>query len=317
MKKCNLFKDSLRSYLAVELTEADRHELRQHYRVCEKCRQVLELHHEFIEWGRELAKGDEAVDFESMRCAVLEQIVRPLRNGESLGSRSRWWRRLTEPVVLRPALILTAAIILLAFGVVAGQSFLAPPSLETEQIIREINQEAVANQRFADVEDSRYTYSNVAFNKISDDRIALGFDVTTHVEVIEPVSSPLVKDVLAHALLNPSPLGSRLEAISYAEGIMEPKIKGALIFSMHHDESLAVRLKALAILSGYPYHMDADTRSAVLATLREDEAVQMRLVALDTLANQGVDLGLIRRTIQENSSDSDPALLLRVDELYR
>jgi len=308
MKECERFEGMIQAYLADELSEAEADDLRQHCRRCNECGEVLELHTDLTEWGRELAK-DDSVDFTSMRAAVMRRIASTTDRME----RPRRWRRPSRPFVLRPVPALGAALLILVAGAVVGRSLFAPPPMETERILREMSEEAATNRRLADVEDSPYIYSNVSFQKLADDRIAIGFDVTTHVEAVEPVSAPLVKEVLVHALLNPSPLGARLRAISYAEGMMEPKIRDALIFSMHHDEALAVRLKALSMLGEYP--MDEETRSAVLETLREDEAVQMRLLALDTLAKEGVDLGLIRRAVQETSSESAPALLVRIAEL--
>ena len=56
----------------------------------------------------------------------------------------------------------------------------------------EINAEAVANRNLSDVEDSPYTYSNVSFRRLNGDQVALGFDVTRHMEVVEPAGSDLV-----------------------------------------------------------------------------------------------------------------------------
>ena len=47
------------------------------------------------------------------------------------------------------------------------------------------------------------------------------------------------------------------------------------------------------------------------SALRSDESVQVRLLALEYLANQGVDPGLIRRTIEEAGKQSNPAILLQ------
>ena len=155
-------------------------------------------------------------------------------------------------------------------------------------------------------------YSNISFRKLDHNRVALNFDVSTHVDIVEPVDSPLLQEVLVQSLLNPDPanLGSRLKAISYAENVMDSKVRDALILAMHEDTNLAVRLKALSILSMQP--PASQVEAAFLKALRRDESVQMRLLALDYLANQGVDLGLIRRTIEEAGKESNPAVLLQV-----
>jgi hypothetical protein len=179
----------------------------------------------------------------------------------------------------------------------------------TSRLVAAIGADAASNRELADVENSRFTYSGVSFRRLDGARVALDFDVTTHVRLVEPVESALVREVLVHALLNPSTTGARLRAMSYAAGAMEPKVREALIFAMHRDESLAVRLKALAILSdllGEP-----EVQSAVLATLRDDESVPMRLLALDYLAAHRVDRARIREVI-EQGRPGDEALLVRL-----
>jgi hypothetical protein len=170
--------------------------------------------------------------------------------------------------------------------------------------------EAASNRTLVDVEDSRFTYSNVTFRRLEEGRVSLDFDVTTHVRLVEPERSQLVQDVLVHALLNPTSTGTRLKAISYAAGAMEPKIEEALIFAMRRDENLAVRLKALSILKDAPPNEEIET--ALLETLREDPAVQMRLEALDCLADRQVDPDLLRRVVEEQPSEADAALLVRL-----
>jgi len=87
-------------------------------------------------------------------------------------------------------------------------------------------------------------------------------------------------------------------------------VKEALVFAVRRDESLAVRLKALSILKAAP--PDAEIEAALLETLREDPAVQMRLEALDCLAGRQVDPELLRRVVQEQPSEDDAAVLVRL-----
>ena len=120
--------------------------------------------------------------------------------------------------------------------------------------------------------------------------------------------SPVVREVLLHAILEPSALGTRLQAMELTPEILDPALQEALVFTMHHDPALAVRLEAMAVLSRHPF--DARVREALLATLREDEAVQMRLLALETLAGQEVDPSQLERVIREAGQESDPAVLM-------
>ena len=79
---------------------------------------------------------------------------------------------------------------------------------------------------------------------------------------------------------------------------------------MRRDESLAVRLGALAALAGRLH--DADVEAAMLATLREDPAVQMRLLALDALAAHDADRDLVRQAIREGPRPGGEALEVRL-----
>jgi hypothetical protein len=91
---------------------------------------------------------------------------------------------------------------------------------------------------------------------------------------------------------------------------LEPKLKEALVLAMRNDQSLAVRLEALSILS--PRLTDPDVQTAVLATLRDDESVQMRLLALDALAAHSVDRRRLREAIREKERPGDEALMVRL-----
>ena len=61
--------------------------------------------------------------------------------------------------------------------------------------------------------------------------------------------------------------------------------------------------------------MNAIVEEAILTTLREDESVQMRLLALDALAEHRVDRELIRETIQQEARPGNEALLVRLAEI--
>lgn len=305
MKDCRRFEELMESYLADELAEADRRTLEAHLGDCTDCRQIAHLHRELSAAGPEMAQAA-SEDLEALRRSVLLQISHQ-RNRENAGS--GWlagW-------MLRPLPLLATGLLLLLAGAGLGRAWVpsSPPDLEKQDLVREISDMAAAHHRLVDVENSEFIYSNVSFRKLGQDRVELNFDVSTHVEITEPADSPLVQEVLVQSLLHPDPanLGSRLKAISYAENVMDSKVRDALILAMHEDTSLAVRLKALSILSMEP--ATEPVEAAFLATLRADESVQMRLLALDYLANQGVDLGLIRRTIEEAGKESNPAVLLQ------
>ena len=91
---------------------------------------------------------------------------------------------------------------------------------------------------------------------------------------------------------------------------MDPKVRDSVIFALHHDENLAVRLKALSLLAGQP--ADAVVESAVTTTLLEDESVQMRLEALDYLATHTSNPESIRQAIEQTDDAVNAALMVRL-----
>jgi hypothetical protein len=310
MKDCDRYEKTIEAYIAGEPVAGELESLVEHCKECKSCRELLAVHRDMTDLGAKFDELEDA-DYDSLRAGVMAQVaMAAIKRRPKRGV----WSNFLSPFSLQP---LTAAVLMAAIffiGIVAGQFRLASSNGITGPLLREINAEAVANRSLSDVEDSPYTYSNVNFQRVNGDRVALSFDVTRHMEVVEPAGSDLVKEVMVHSLMNPTHTGSRLEAVSFASNVTETKVKQALLFAMRHDDNLAVRLRALAILSAQPG--DAEVETAVLETLRADESVQMRMQALDYLAARSIDHELLRRTIQERESLTDPALMVRLAE-YR
>jgi hypothetical protein len=309
MKDCDRFERIIQTYIAGEPVADDLEPLVAHCKECSDCRALMAVHRDLAELGARFDELEEP-DYHALRARVLEQVAR----SRMKGARSGLWASFFSPFSLQPV---TAAALLVAIffvGIVAGKMQWGPGSAGTDRLLDSMNSEAVANRDLGDITDSPYAYSNVTFRRVNGDRVSLGFDVTRHVSVVEPVQSALVKEVLAQSLMNPANTGARLKAVSFAADVMDPKVMEALIFAMRNDENLAVRLRALSILNAQPAHPEVD--AAVLATLRDDESVRMRMEALDYLEARSVDQELLRRTIQERENVGDPALMLRLAD-YR
>jgi len=305
LSDCKRFESTIEAYVAGELSDRELGPLLTHCRECDGCRRVLELHRDLTVVASEAPVPDKS-DFDALHARVLAQVAprkralpRPTSFATSFGT------------TFRVAAALAAAVLLFVVGLAVGRGQPAP-AVEARngsmmnRLISAIDTEAASNRDLADVENSRFTYSNVSFRPVNGNRVALDFDVTTHVQLVEPVESELVREALVQTLLNPSGTGTRLKAISFAARSMEPKVREALIFAMRRDESLAVRLKSLTILSDYLD--ETEVESAVLATLRDDDSVQMRLVALDYLASHSVDHDRIREAIEDRERPGDEAL---------
>jgi len=305
---CERFEPTIQAYVAGDLHDTELGALLTHCRNCEDCRHLLELHRDLVGLASRAPEPNGA-DFDALHARVLGEIDR--QEGASIP----WY--LPAGMFTRAATALAAAVLLFVVGLSTGR-VLSERGVRpgnggvTDRLIKAINADATSNFELADVEDSRFTYSNVSFRRLDGNRVSLDFDVTTHIQVVEPVQSEIVREILVHSLLNPSTTGARLKAMSYAGGAIEPKVQEALIFAMRRDESLAVRMKALTSLSNQLVEPEVET--AVLGTLRDDESVQMRLLALDYLATERVDGERIRETIERSEQPGDEALMVRLAE---
>jgi len=317
MSDCERFETTIQAYVAGELDDRDLGPLLLHCRACEACRHVLELHRDLAALAARTPEPDEA-DFDALQARVLGQVGarRRTRTEAPGGRRSDGWRLVAGSPLRAAAAMLAAASIFLAWLAIGriepGRSAGSGNGAFPPRLVHAISADAASNRELTDVEDSRFTYSNVSFRRVDRQRVALEFDVSTHVRLVEPVQSELVQEVLVHSLLNPSNTGARLKAMSYAAGVMEPKVREALIFAMSRDENLAVRLQALTVLSD---QLDQpEVESAVLAILRDDDSVQMRLLALDFLAEHSVDRASIRQVLRESERPDNEALTVRLAE---
>jgi hypothetical protein len=306
---CTSHDTTLALYVAGELDETRLGPLLAHCRDCSTCRQLLELHRDLVDLSARAPEPDEA-RFEQLHSHVLREVAG--RKDTPRVPFASWWA-----TPLRFAAAAAAAIVLFVAGIAAGRVERAPAAAYgngelTARLLSAVNAEAASNRTLTDTEDSRFTFSDVSFRRLPADQVSLGFNLVTHVELVESVHSELVREALVQSLLNsPSP-GARLKAISYAAGATEPKVRQALIFALHHDDSLAIRLQALTILSDEMD--DPEVKAAVLTTLREDESVQVRLLAIDYLATHRIDRDRIRDLLQENPQPGDEALRVRLAE---
>jgi len=289
---CARYESLIERYLASDLDPKGMSDLLAHAAGCEGCRRLLALHGELERAGSAVPEPDEA-DLERRQVRVLAGIQR---------------RRALRP--LRAAAIAAGLILPFGVGVLFGRAL-----PQETRWMDALHAEASANRGLSDVEDSPFNYSNVSYRRLGDDRVALDFDVTTHLTTVESKDSPLVREVLVQSLLNPATVGERLKAMSFAAGGLDPKLEKAVLFALRNDESLAVRLAALTILIGRLD--DEEVRSALIATLRDDPSVQVRLAALESLASHRVDPKRIREAIRERPEPGNEALVVRLAELEK
>jgi hypothetical protein len=289
----------IEGFFAADLEPQSMSELLVHAKGCEDCRRLLSIHGDLAAAGARVPEPED-VDFELRQAGVLRDIKR---------------RRAHRPV--RFAAIAAGVILPVAVGFLAGRWIPARSggSGPSSRLMDALHVEAASNRGLADVEDSPFTYSNVSYRTLAGDRVELDFDVTTHLATVESTHSPLVREVLAQSLLNPSSVGERLKAMSFAASVPEPKLKQAVLFALHRDESVAVRLAALTVLVGRLD--DEEVQFALMAALRDDPSVQVRLAALESLSSHRVDHRRIREAIGVRQAPGNEPLMVRLAEIER
>jgi hypothetical protein len=183
----------------------------------------------------------------------------------------------------------------------------------SEAIAGQLEFAAVRNRRIEQSANSPYTFSDLRVREVDQGRVALSFDVATHLELVREKSDPLVSEILVQSLVNPSPVGTRLEAIALARSI-EPKVRDALIVAMLEDESFAVRLGALEKLVAKP--LSPEVEGALLQVLESEETVQMRLLAIDYLAQERVAPELVESAILLGQPEPGSAVFARAQDYF-
>ena len=296
MSDCRQYQELLEDFLAGEIVASDLADLRGHCDRCRECAELLELHEGLLAMGEEIPEPDQD-DLDDVREAVLERVSPRTSFRMDLG---RLWRAHPVAAGFSVAAALACAVFLGRWS----------PVVQTDgedQLLAVINQQAARQSGLEDYWNAPLSFANVTVRPQADGQLALSFDVSRHLDVQAAADSPLAREVLMHAILEPSSLGSRFGAMDVTPQIMDRQLEEAVAFTMHNDPSLTVRLNALAALARYPY--DGRIQDAMLQTLKQDSEVQMRLLALEHLTRQHVGQETIRNTVYEAGLASDVAVL--------
>ena len=340
MSDCQRFKRSIERLLGDEIGQEELERLLSHTQVCAGCESLFELHHDLSDPQLRLSDPEQA-DLMGVRRAVLREIR--TREGETRDATApsrRWparmrpgltawlrpglaswlrpglasWLRPDTASWLRPALAtgLAAGLVVLALGVgfVMGRGEISTvPVTGRGNLVPEIERAAYAVESLQDTAESPYVYSNLRLRDAGDGRVALSFDVATHLDMIRPKDDPLVSEVLVQAMLQDESLGGRLKAISHAAELVDPRVDEALILVMLRDPSLPVRMKALSQVASTPATRQVE--EAMLQVLENEESVQMRLQAIDYLSRGELPRDELHRAINSGAPSQSIALRAR------
>jgi hypothetical protein len=307
---CEGFERLLEAYLAGDIAPADLKALRQHSEKCHGCGKIMELHCELTEIPGQVEHPTDS-DFRNMRASVLNQVrktgSRRRQTRQSL--RMRWWQALAS----KPAYSVGFAIVFLVLGFLLGRMGTGQVELDEDLFVEEVIRQASLQKGIAGYWDSPFVYSNVSFRPQDNGAVTLDFDVTRHMTVTRTMDSPLTREVLVYAMIDPSPMGTRLTAMGVARNTMNEKLRETLVFILLNDPSLPVRLRSLEILAQYA--SDPLVQDAFMVSLSQDPSVQVRLIALESLAEERRDPGVIRRALGKTLDGNDHAVLHRAIEL--
>jgi hypothetical protein len=308
MNRCERFEKLIEEYLAGDIAPADLQTLRQHSEACPECRRLMEIHSEMHQIAEGVPQPSEG-RFAEMRAAVLGCVRSSGRREVALPL----WRRWAHVPALRLAPSVALAIVFLIAGVFLGRLATERPGFDEDVFVEEVLRQASLEKGLGGYWDSPFIYSNVSFRPQADGTVTLDFDVTRHMSVTRTVASPLTREILVHAMIDPAAMGTRLTAMGVARESMDEKLTEALIFILLNDPSLPVRLRSLEILTQYA--SDPVVQDALLASLSQDPSVQIRLLALESLAGEQVGPGVIRQALGETLDSNDRAVLHRAAEL--
>ena len=243
--------------------------------------------------------------FSKIRAEVLRKIR--LKEKKSPGIFQEYFDKISD-YALRPEMAVAALTLIIGF--LLGRALPPDQGTLTSSLMQKITSLATANTNLKDVQRSPVIYSNIEYKDIDENLVSINLDATTHLDFIRKKDDPLVHDIMAQTLLSSSNVGSELKAISYTKGIVDPKLKEALIFSMHNTPILAIRMKAMSGL--IDYKSDFDIQEAFLKVLRQEQSVKMRLLAIDYLTKIQVAPDTLQQALAESEVTMSPAVMIKL-----
>ncbi len=286
------------------LDDEDRTELFAHLATCKDCRDLMRFHEDLTMAGDEFGEvNNEALA--GVRVRVLDEIRSTEGAVAAVVKPAAFW------TVGRNQLLAAAAMVVLVIGgFTIGRMTVGVSPTGGDLLVATLEDGAQDHLRLRDVEDSQNIISNVAVRSVGDGRVAMSFDVARHLEVERPLNDPLVNEVLVHAILDQSSVGSRLKAVSMASNAENGKVEEALVFSMLNDPDLPVRMRALEILAERP--TGEGVERGLMQVLRHDESMQMRLLAIEVLKTGGAGGQRVLEDFLETDEAVEPAIAARL-----
>jgi hypothetical protein len=304
MKSNSEIQKLFEKYLSGEITQSESDQLERYIEENPEYRELMRLHQKLLDVEFPVSDPDNAA-FSQMRTNVLRKIR--IMEQKSPGIIEEYYEKLKN-FAFRPEMAVAALTLIIGF--LLGRALPPDEGALASNLITQISALATEHTKLEDIQKSPVVYSNVRYQDLDDNRVAINLDATTHLDFVRKKDDPLVLEVMAQTLLTSSDVGSELKAISYTEGIANPKVKETLIFTLQHTSSLATRMKAMSSLTNY--QNDQDIQDAFLKVLREEESVKMRLLAIDYLTNDQVSPDVLRQTLDGSEVTLSPAVMIKM-----
>lgn len=303
MSQCK-YTQRLYNELISDKPDAEKKEkLLAHSKNCPECAELISMHKSLgANKGWMIEPAD--TDFLALR----RDVIRKIRLQESKGTNTSFLIKIIA-FLRQPALAYSMAFLLTIGAFILGQRWAQGPTAAEPGILQEIDYTAESHFNLEQVKNSPYLFSDVRVQAMDDQQITLSFNVSTHLEMTRSIDDPLVRDILAQSIINPQSEAYRLNYISYSERIIDPKIKEALLFTLENDSDLPVRLKAMTALLGYA--KDDQIEEAFLKILRQEESMQMRLLAIDYLTQNKIDEHTLERELGAATTQNNTAILMK------
>jgi hypothetical protein len=291
-------------FLSGEISKTESDQLEKYIEEYPEYKELMRLHQKLVNLDFPTSDPDSTV-FSQMRANVLRKIR--LDKQKSPGIIDEFIEKIKN-FAFRPEMAVAALTLIIGFFL--GRALPPDKGALTSNLISQITALATKHTKLEDVKKSPVVYSNIRYQDLDDNRVAINLDATTHLDFVRKKDDPLVLEIMAQTLLSSSDLGSELKAISYTEGITVPKVKETLIYTVHHTPTLAARMKAMTNLSNFKN--DEEIREAFLRVLREEESVKMRLLAIDYLTTEQVSPDILQQTLNESEVTQSPAVMIKM-----
>ena len=198
MKDCEKFEDGIQSLIAGNPQLKQLEELVEHCKTCPECRDLFEMHRTLADFGSRFDEM-ESVDLTDARRSIVEKVEAQNRRRPKSG----WMASLCSPFMLRPLTATALLVIVFGLGLVASRLGSRSPSPSTD-----MTDKALISASLSNLQNSPYSFSNVAVRYLDRNTVSLSFDVVRRVSIVEPEHSEMVKGILMNSQFNPSFTGA-------------------------------------------------------------------------------------------------------------